>query len=186
MVVVSASCAAETVAFPPAATAQPIPTAVLGPGDVFEVRVYDEKELSSVYRVDSDGSITFPLVGRVDVNGMTAQDAGDAIARNLGRFIRSPQVSVFVQQYNSKKVYVFGQVRQPGTFAFEQGMSIVQAITLAGGFEKLANQNGTLVTRIVDGKELRVQVSVEEIGEGKTSNFALEPGDIVYVPERVF
>jgi polysaccharide export outer membrane protein len=90
---------------------------------------------------------------------------------------------VFLKEYNSKKVFVFGEVQKPGTFPFEENMSIVQAITLAGGFGKLASKNAVIVTRQVGGEERKIKVAVESIGEGREKNFALRPGDIVYVPE---
>src|SRR5687767_9377122 len=83
---------------------------VLGPGDVFEVRVYNEPELSGLYRVASDGTIDVPLVGRVSVDKMTAGDVSLRLAEELRRFVRDPQVSLFVKEFNSQKIYVFGQV----------------------------------------------------------------------------
>ncbi len=169
-----------------APTVGPVPLTALGPGDVFEIKVFGEPDLTGIYRVAGDGTISFPLVGKLVIAGSTASEAGDLIERALAKYVRSPSVSVFVREFNSKKVYVFGEVKKPGTFAFEDGMNIIQAITLAGGFEKLANKNAIAVTRILDGREQRVQVPVKEIGEGKTPNFRLEPGDIVFVPESIF
>jgi protein involved in polysaccharide export with SLBB domain len=91
-----------------------------------------------------------------------------------------------VREYNSKKVFVFGEVQKPGTFPFEGDMSIVQVITLAGGFTKQAARNNTNVTRIVDGQEQKIRVPVEDIGVGRERNFLLRPGDIVFVPESFF
>lgn len=164
----------------------PVPLTALGPGDVFEVRVFGEPDLTGVYRVASDGSINFPLVGKLEIDRLTASEVSDKISEALGRYLRQPSVSVFVKEYNSKKVYVFGEVKKPGTFPYEERMNIIQAITLAGGFEKLANKNGISVTRVLDGREQRLQVPVKEIGEGKAPNFQLEPGDIVFVPESLF
>jgi polysaccharide export outer membrane protein len=161
------------------------PTA-LGPGDVFEVRVFGEPDLTGVHRVSSDGTISFPLVGRVVVANRSATEVSDELAAGLAKYVREPQVSIFVKEFVSKKIYVLGQVNQPGTFPFEDSMTIIQAVTLAGGFSKLAAQNDTLVTRIVDGQELRMHVPVKSIGEGRAPNFELEPGDIVYVPETIF
>lgn len=158
----------------------------LGLDDVFEARVYGEADMSGVYRVASDGTISLPLVGRVQVAGMTPSEAGEALAAQLAQYFRNPHVAVFVKEYNSKKVYVFGEVRNPGTFAFSPGMNIIQAITSAGGFEKLADKDATFVTRLREGQEQRLRVSVKAIGEGRTANFQLEPGDIVYVPETYF
>jgi protein involved in polysaccharide export with SLBB domain len=169
-----------------AAPVQLIPMTVLGPGDVFEVRVYGEEDLSGTYRVASDGGINFPLVGKIEVANKTPTEVSDELTAGLRNFIKQPSVSVFVKEFTSKKVYVFGQVARPGTFPFEDGMNIIQAITLAGGFGTMADQNGAFVTRLINGKEERTEVKVKAIGEGKESNFRLQPGDIVYVPESVF
>jgi protein involved in polysaccharide export with SLBB domain len=168
---------------PPAATG----TSSLGPGDVIEVRVYQEPELSGVYQVGRDGDVIFPLCKRVTLNGLSPNAAAERIRACLAQgFMRDPQVSVLVKEYNSKKVFVFGEVQKPGTFTYEEGMTIVQAVTLAGGFTKTASQNSTSVTRRVNGQEVKVKVNVQDIALGKASNFALEPGDIVYVPESLF
>lgn len=172
----------------PVSAAQPVASvaAALGPGDVFEVRVFGEDELSGIYRVSAAGDIVFPLVGKVQAGGLTAGELSDAIGKGLARYVKNPYVSVFVKEYTSKKVFVFGKVKQPGTFPFEDGMNIIQAITLAGGFDALADEDYTYVTRIVDGQETRLKVSVKEIGAGESPNFILKPGDIVYVPETIF
>jgi len=159
----------------------------LGPGDVFEVRVFQEPELSGVYQVGPQGDVIFPLCKRVGVAGMDANAAAEAIRGCLAKgFMRDPQVSVLVKEYNSKKVFVFGEVQKPGTFPFEDGMSVVQAVTVAGGFTKTAAQNSTTVTRRVGGTETKIKVNVQDIALGKAPNFTLEPGDIVYVPESLF
>jgi polysaccharide export outer membrane protein len=159
----------------------------LGAGDVFEVRVFQEPELSGVYQVGPQGDVIFPLCKQVVVGGLTPNGAAEAIRACLANgFMRNPQVSVLVKEYNSKKVFVFGEVQKPGTFPFEDGMSVVQAVTLAGGFTKTAAQNSTSVTRRVNGEETKIRVNVQDIALGKASNFTLEPGDIVYVPESLF
>jgi len=164
------------------------PDTTVGPEDVFDVRVFGEKELSSTYRVASDGTIDFPLIGTVSVNGKTPTEIADLIEKKLveGDFLKRPEVSILVTEYNSKKVSVFGQVKQPGTFTYQDGMSVVEAISKAGGFTSMAKANDTVVIRVVDGKEKRHKVAVEAIGEGRAPNFVLRAGDIVFVPERVF
>jgi polysaccharide export outer membrane protein len=92
-------------------------------------------------------------------------------------------VTVFVKESNSKKIFVLGEVQKPGTFPFENSMTVVQAITLAGGFKDLADKNRTVVTRVVDGTEKKFVVPVEAIGLGREQNVLLQPGDIVFVPE---
>jgi polysaccharide export outer membrane protein len=159
----------------------------LGPGDVIEVRVYREQEISGVYQVGSEGDVVFPLCQRVVVGGLAANAAADKFRECLAAgFMRDPQVTVLVREYNSKKVFVFGEVQKPGTFIFQDGMSVVQAVTLAGGFTKTASRNSTSVTRRIRGQEVKVKVNVQDIALGKAPNFTLEPGDIVYVPESMF
>ncbi len=166
----------------------PVPVAsTLGAGDVVEVRVFQEPELSGVYQVGTDGDIIFPLCKSVSVSGLTANAAAESIRDCLAaKYMRDPQVSVLVKEYNSKKIFVFGEVQKPGTFPYQDGMSVVQAVTLAGGFTKTASQNSTSVTRHVGSSETKIKVSVQDIALGKASNFTLEPGDIVYVPESLF
>jgi polysaccharide export outer membrane protein len=169
------------------ATAEP-PDTTLGPEDVFDVRVYGEKELSSTYRVASDGTIDFPLIGTVSVLGKTPTEVADLIENGLvdGQFIKKPQVSILVTEYNSKKISVFGQVKEPGTFPYQDGMSVVEAISKAGGFTSMAKANDTVVIRVVEGEKKRFKVPVEAIGEGREQNFVLRAGDILFVPERIF
>lgn len=158
----------------------------LGAGDVFEVTVYGEETLSGLYRVNPDGSINFPLVDRVMVEGLTPNEIADELQRRLkDGFIRSPSVSVFVKEYNSKKVFVLGEVKAPGTFVYSAGMNIVEAITLAGGFLDSANVNYVIVTRHGPDGDQRIPVAVEKITEGEAPNFFLKPGDIVYVPDTL-
>lgn len=171
----------------PAGDGGAIGTSSLGAGDVIEVRVYQEPELSGVYQVGRDGDVIFPLCKRVVVAGLSPNATAEKLRACLSEgFMRDPQVSVLVKEYNSKKVFVFGEVQKPGTFVYEDGMSIVQAVTIAGGFTKTASQNSTSVTRRVKGQEVKMKVNVQDIALGKAPNFTLEPGDIVYVPESLF
>ena len=116
------------------------------------------------------------------VGGLTANGAAEKLRGCLSEgFLRDPQVTVLVREFNSKKVFVFGEVQKPGTFPFEDGMSIVQAITLAGGFSRNAAQNSTSVTRRVNGQEVKVKVNVQDIALGKAPNVTLEPGDMQFL-----
>jgi polysaccharide export outer membrane protein len=160
--------------------------ATLGPGDIFEVRVYQDKDLSGRYRVAPDGSIDFPLVGRVKVEGMTPSGVADSLRLSLADgYLKNPSITVFVVQYNSKKVFVLGQVNKPGTYAFEDDMNVVQAITIASGLAARADEDGTIVTRLENGTEKRYQVPVDRISKGLAPNFTLKPGDIVFVPSSI-
>ena len=101
-------------------------------------------------------------------------------------YLKRPQVSIFVKEYNSKKVFVLGEVQQPGTFSFDDNMTIVQAITLAGGFAPHADRNNASIARLVEGHEQRFKVPVVDIGLGRAPNFHLRPGDIMFIPESLF
>ncbi|MBM4354213.1 MAG: polysaccharide export protein [Deltaproteobacteria bacterium] len=158
----------------------------LGPGDVFDVRVYGEKDLSGIYRVSAEGTIHFPLVGEVRVQNLSPSEVATLLQDRLrDGYLREPFVTVTIKEYNSKKIFVLGQVAKPGTFPFEGEMNIVQAVTLAGGFTPMARKNNVIVTRVDKGEEKRIQVPVESISEGLAPNLPLRPGDIVYVPETV-
>jgi len=159
----------------------------LGVNDVFEVRVFGEKELSGVYRVASDGRVDYPLCGSVKIGGLGASAVASALRDCLSEgYLKNPQVSVFIKEYNSKKVFVLGQVEKPGTFTYEEHMSVVEAITRAGGLTRLAAKNQVVVNRVVEGKEQRLRVPVEDISLGLAPNFNLQPGDIIFVPESFF
>ena len=160
----------------------------LGIGDVFDVRVYGEEDLSGSYRVAQDGSIDFPLVGRLGVEGMVPTDLADRLTRELreGDLLRNPQVSIFVREYNSKQVSVLGAVAHPGAVPMTPGLTVVHAIGLAGGFNSLANRNGVVVTRNIDDELTRYVVRAQEISRGREDDFPLRAGDLIFVPERAF
>lgn len=158
----------------------------VGPGDVFEVRVLGQEGLTGSYRVEGDGTVLYPLIGKLKVEGLTPPEIAERLARRLRQgYLRDPQISVFVKEYNSKKITIFGQVRKPGIFLYRDNMTIIQAISEAGGFTELADQDGTIVTRTEDDRKHRIPVRVRSIGEGRSQNFVLRPGDIVWVPTRL-
>ncbi|HXY40948.1 MAG TPA: polysaccharide biosynthesis/export family protein [Vicinamibacteria bacterium] len=165
----------------------PASSSTLGAGDLLEVRVFEEADLSGPYRVSPGGTIDFPLCGKVKVEGLNGSSAADLLTKCLGeKYLKRPQVSVLVREYNSKKIFVFGEVQKPGTFPYDEDMSIIQAITMAGGFTKVASKNDIAVTRQVEGRETKIRVPVADIGTGREKNFRLQPGDIVFVPESIF
>jgi len=160
----------------------------LGPGDVFTVRIYGEDELSGSHQVAPDGTIDFPLLGSVDVNGLEPPDVADEVQRLLKErnLLRDPHVSVYVERYVSKRVSVVGAVANPGTFVLEPGMTVVEAISMAGGFSSLADRDGTVVTRRVGTEIVRYRVPVAKVSKGQAKDIEVAAGDIVFVPERLF
>ncbi len=164
---------------PSLSEAELLRSAMLGSGDVLEVRVYQEDQLTGVYRISSDGTFDFPLVGKVEAVGKTPGELADVLTSSLKeRFLRNPQVSVFVKEYNSKKVFVLGQVGKPGTFQYQERMTVIQAITVAGGFKELADKSRVLLTREIDGQQQRYLVPIEG-----NQNIVLQPGDVIEVRE---
>jgi polysaccharide export outer membrane protein len=167
----------------------PVETGSLGPGDVFEVTVYDEPAMSKPYKVAPNGTIDFPLIGTLEVEGREPQEVADMIKTALKdkQILKAPSVSVLVKEVNSKKFAVFGQVQKPGQFPMTEGMTVTQAISLAGGFTAIADRDRVTLNRKVGrDKVVRVVFSVAAITEGKLQDIPLQSGDTIYVEERVF
>ena len=165
----------------------PVFDATLGPGDLFDVRVFGENDLTGQYRVGPEGTIDYPLVGRVQVRGLLPSQVAELLRDKLTQFVHQPQVSVLVREMNSKRVIVYGQVQKPGTFPYSDAMTIVQAISLAGGFTAMAARERVVLSHSVDKDQQKVdEVNVREIADGKAANRFVAPGDEVYVPERLF
>ena len=160
----------------------------LGPGDVFTVRVYGEDMMSGSHQVAPDGTINFPLLGAVQVSGLEPTEVAEKIQTELRErdLLRNPHVSVYVEEYASKRVSVMGAVANPGTFPLEPGMTVVQAISMAGGFSSLADRDGTVVTRRIEGEIVRYRVPVARVTKGQAKDIAVAAGDIIFVPERLF
>jgi protein involved in polysaccharide export with SLBB domain len=156
----------------------------IGPGDVVSIQVYQEKELSHEQVVAEDGTISLPTVGELDVRSLTRGELEAALrARLVKSGIKEPQVAVLIRKMVSAKIAVYGEVRKPGTFTYEAGMTVVHAITLASGFVKTAQQDRVMV---IHRNGERLEVPVRQIGLGRVSNVPLLPGDVVYVPESYF
>lgn len=159
----------------------------LGSGDVLSIRVFREPELSGDFMVDADGAIRFPLIGAVNVSGLTPNEIAQRLTEQLGgNYLRSPQVTVLLKEANSRKVSVLGQVSKPGTFSYQDQLSLVEAITLAGGLDKLADAGRVKITRLKEGQELHFVVALNRILDGRAPNLELRPGDVVFVPESMF
>lgn len=159
-------------------------TGELGVGDKFELRVHGQQDLSGAFVVSPEGTINFPYIGRLTVDGMTCSDLERSITDGLQNgFIDKPTVLCSITEYNSKRIFIFGEVKSPGAFPFKTNISIIEAIALAGGFAEAANSNDTKLSRVVDGTEIQVRVPMQDIVEGKSRNIELLPGDIIYVPD---
>ena len=182
----ASACGGNTarVAIPPASTDD----TTLGPGDVFDVRVFGEEALSGEYRIAQDGSIDFPLVGRVEVGGLEPTQVAETISTELRErdLLLDPQVSIFVREYVSKRISVVGAVENPGAFPLTPGLTVVQVISLAGGFAVNADRNSTTLSRSVDGERRRFRIRVDEITRGRQTDIPVGAGDIIHVPRGIF
>jgi protein involved in polysaccharide export with SLBB domain len=176
----------------PSASSSPPPRAEndtsLGQGDVFEVRVYGEEDLNSNYRVEQDGSIRFPYLGRIEVVGLEPPQVADLLEARLrdGGVLVNPQVSVLVTNYESRQVSVMGAVNNPGVYPVTPGLTAFQAIGLAGGTTDLADRDGAILTRRVEGRMRRYQIPLDQISVGDTDDVPVRADDIILVPERPF
>lgn len=164
------------------------PTAgALGPTDKFSIRVFEEEKLSGEFTVAPDGTINYPHIGRVTVEGKTCADIERRLSEGLqDGYLREATVSCTILEYNSKRIFIFGEVKEPGSFPYKTNITIIDAFALAGGFSNRASSNNTRLTRVIDGKEVQVRIPMQEIVEGRRKNLKLLPGDIVYVPESAY
>jgi polysaccharide export outer membrane protein len=159
---------------------------LIGPDDALKITVYREEDMDREVRVSSDGYISFPLLGKVKVEGMTVSELENNLTAGLKKFLKNPQVSVYIQEYST--ITVSGQVQKPGSFPLRGEMSVIEAISMAGGFTKIAAQNGVKVMRLENGKKKTILVRVADISKkgDKSEDVLLKRGDIVYVPESLF
>ncbi len=160
--------------------------ASLGAGAVFDVRVFGEQELNGTYRVGPDGTIDYPFVGRVTVAGKLPSELQTELRHKLTAYVHDPQVSILVREMNSKRIIVYGQVQKPGTYPYQGEMTIVHAISLAGGFTAMAARNRVVISRVENEQQKVIEVDVREIAAGKAPNRFISPGDEVYVPESFY
>lgn len=153
-------------------------------GDAVFVSVWGEETLNKEVRVLPDGSITFPLAGRVDVANATTAEAEKRITEKLKVYLADPQVTVVVTNVEGNKAYVIGKVLRTGAIPLSGPTTVLQALSLAGGFDKFANLSNIKVLRSVGGKQTATPVNYEKLiqGESLTSNLLLQPGDTILVP----
>lgn len=162
-------------------------TSGLNSGDTFEVRVYGEPEVGGSFQVQEDGSIVFPLLGRIEVVGKTQGQLSAMLQKQLAAgFLRDPQVTVVMTARENLEVSVLGQVQKPGTFAYVEKLTLVQAVSDAGGLTEIAHKRRVKLTRRTAAGQETFEVSIPAITEGREADIPLQPGDIVFVPESPF
>ena len=183
----------------PAPPAQPDSNAyVVGATDVLTIRVFDEPSLGCECTVDTDGSITFPLVGRVEVGGKTLREAETILTTLLRKdYVRRAQVSVEVKSYRSRSIFVLGEVRTPGKYSIGDQVTLLEVIANAGSLTPTAGNTiivqrqkdpkapvtGPALTTENTGVEI-MRISYDDLREGRLrSNIVLQDGDTLFIPE---
>ena len=159
----------------------------LGPGDIISVRVFQSPDLSLESRVSESGTINYPLVGELNVSGMTTSSVGALIAKRLrdGNFLKQPYVTVGIVQFRSLQVSVLGQVAKPGKYPMEQsGSRVTEVLAIAGGAMPTAADVISLITRDATGKEKKIDVDIPALMQSGdiSKDVLVKNGDIVYVP----
>lgn len=161
----------------------------LAPGDVFQLKIVGEKELPEEYQVASDGTVDLPYIHTLKVTGLEPQEVARLIRERLieEKVLSDPAVVVSVKEYVSKRITLLGEVQKPGSFPVSPGLTLIQAVSMAGGLTSIANKEQVRLTRMAkDGTTNTVVLDISAITEGDAPDIPLQPGDRIYVKERIF
>ncbi|WP_347272754.1 polysaccharide biosynthesis/export family protein [Candidatus Kuenenia sp.] len=152
---------------------------VVGPEDILDIRVWDNEDMDRMVEVSQNGAFTFPLIGKVDAEGLSVFALEILMEKKFleGGYLVSPQVTIKVEKYQSKKVYVVGEVITPGEYDWKNSMTVRQAIAQAGGVTEKASPRRVIVVRTKDGKEKEYKAKLDAL---------VKPKDIIRVPVRYF
>jgi len=167
----------------------PVAATTLDAGDVFELRIVGEGKLPTEFTIAPDGTVDVPYIKRLKVAGLEPQEVAELIRARLveEEFFTEPSVSVSVKAYNSKRIEVLGEVQKPGSFPLEPNMTLLRAISLAGGFSSIANRDKIIIRRTVKGgRTVADTVSAEDISNNRIPDVPLQAGDSIDVKQRVF
>ncbi|HVB99603.1 MAG TPA: polysaccharide biosynthesis/export family protein [Candidatus Dormibacteraeota bacterium] len=158
---------------------------VIGPEDVLAIDIWHEPEISRVEPVRPDGKITLPLVGEIKASGETTRSLQSEIAARLTHYIHQPAVTVIVQQANSRRFNIIGDVLRPGSYSLNERTSVLDAIAVAGGFGEFAKVTRIYIVRTQPGgSSQRILFNYKDAvrGDERDLDLALQPGDTVIVP----
>jgi polysaccharide export outer membrane protein len=158
---------------------------IIGNDDLLAISVWKEPDLTKSIPVRSDGKISLPLVGEMQATGKTPLQLEQQIETKLKDFITTPEVTVIVEQINSKKFNILGEIAKPGSYSIAMAPTIMDAIALAGGFRDFAKKTGVYVLRKgPNGSESRINFNYKDFIKGKNpdQNVKIEPNDTIIVP----
>ncbi len=157
----------------------------IGPKDLLEIRVFEVPELNITVRVAEDGTITLPLLGKVEVQGLTRFEVEKKIASLLeAKYLKNAQVNIFIKEYQSKRVSIIGAVKNPGTYELIGRQTLLQILSLAGGLTEDAGDKIIIIRQFKNGKTASLIIDLEELmlkGNPKY-NIPLQPDDIINIP----
>ena len=157
---------------------------IIGPMDILEIQVWKESDFSREVLVRPDGKITLPLVGDIHVSGMNAMALKDLLTAKLSDFIDNPEVTVILLESRSRNFYIIGKVTRPGTYPLMNHMTVLHAISVAGGLGEWADKDSIRIIRRSGGKEVILRFDYDKVTSGKNleQNILLEPNDTIVVP----
>lgn len=156
----------------------------IGPQDVVRIDVWKEPDISRVIPVRPDGKISLPLLNDIQAAGLTALQLGTSIREGLTKFLNNPQVTVTVNEINSRRVYITGEVMRAGALPLLPNMTVLQALSSAGGFTQFARLKNIYVLRTEEGKQVKHPFDYKKVRDGKNQeqNILLQPGDVIVIP----
>ena len=157
---------------------------IIGPSDVLEIQVWREPDFSRQVLVRPDGKITFPLIGDIQASDMSTMDLRALLTEKLQGFVDNPEVTVIVLESRSKNFYITGRVNRPGTYPLSSHMTVLQALSVAGGFGEWAHKDNIRIIRRSGEKEEALPFDYDKVISGKNleQNILLEPNDTIVVP----
>ena len=167
----------------PAAATQD-PSYIIGPDDMLNIDVWKEPEISRAVPVRPDGRISLPLLNDVRAAGLTPSQLGTEIKEKLRKYLTDPQVTVIVTQTRRSLIYILGEVKRTGSFELLPNMTVLQALSTAGGFSDFADPKKIYVLRSESGKQVKFPFNYMEVIRGRKpeQNIQLKPGDTIVVP----
>lgn len=157
----------------------------IGPRDLLEIKVFESPDLSQSVRVSQDGTITLPLIGRIEVGGLTSDEVERKLASLLEKeYVRNPQVSVFIREYQSQRVAVIGAVEKPGTYELVGRQTLLHMISLAGGLKENAANPIYVIRNGTNGHGLSISIDLDELllNGNQELNIPIQADDVINVP----
>jgi polysaccharide export outer membrane protein len=144
----------------------------VGPNDVLHIEVFKEDDLTTEIKISGEGNITFPLLGLVHIGGLTVKQVETLLTNRLAKgYLKHPNVTLYIIKY--RDLFIDGEVKAPGTLPYEDGLTVLKAVLLAGGFTENSLDDQIRITRVIKGEKTKISVDLD---------FPVQPDDLIYVP----